>query len=143
VRARLGTALLAAACALSGCMVSPALGPDSYRGKGQSSVQAVLSEVETARLVAEQFRRGRVPQPYADEVVSASEDAASWIGDAFGTVQPPRESEEVSGLLDEAESLLADVRVATRRGDKEALGELQEELRQLAERLRGTEERLS
>ena len=147
MKSRLAAVLLAASCTLSGCMIGPALGPDSYKGKGQSSVQAVLSEVETARLVAEQFRRGRIPQPYADEVVSANEEAAGWIGDAFGAVQPPRESdgvrEEVSGLLDEAESLLTDTRIATRRGEKDKLGELQEQLRQLAERLRAAEERLS
>lgn len=138
---------MASVVALSGCMVGPALGPDSYRGKGQSSVQAVLSEVETARLVTEQFRRHRVFRSYADESVSASEDAASWIGEAFGTVQPPPESdavrEQVSGLLDEASSLLADTRIATRRGDLTRLGELQEQLRQLADRLRQAEGQLS
>jgi hypothetical protein len=148
VRAPRRTAVaLSSTLLLSGCMVGPALGPDSYRGKAQSSVQAVLSEVETARLIAEQFTRGRVPKPYADEVVSASEDAAGWIGDAFGTVQPPRESdpirEEISDLLEEAESLIADVRIATRRGDKSELARLQEDLRRLAERLRAAEERLS
>lgn len=130
-----------------GCMVGPALGEDSYRGKAQSSVQAALSEVETARLTVELLRRGRVFSAYADETVSADETAAGWAGEAFGAVQPPTESDdvhdEVADLLDETESLLAHTRIATRRNDRDRLGELQEQLRRLADRLREAETRLS
>jgi hypothetical protein len=144
VKARLA-AWLAAVLMLSGC-VTPAFGPDSYRGKAEQAVEAALSEVATAQLVAEQMVDGRIPKPYADETVSASEDALGSISDSFGAVQPPSESDEirdeVSALLDEAASAVADARVAVRRGDTTALEGLVEELRKLADDLSSLEERL-
>ena len=131
---------------LAGC-VSPALGPSSYRGKGQAAVQAALSEVETVRLVIEQLQRARIPTAYADETVSASEQALSSISDSFGSVQPPRQSDEVrsevSELLDDANDVVGDARVATRRTDRAKLADLAGELHDLADRLRQAEERLS
>lgn len=139
-------AWLAAVLVLSGC-VSPAFGPDSYRGKAEQAVGAAVSEVATAQLVVEQVLRGRLPKPYADESVSASEDALGSISDSFGAVQPPTESdeiqEEVSALLDEAASSVTDARIAVRRGDRVALEALVDELRQLAEQLTALEERLT
>lgn len=127
--------------------MSPALGPGSFREKGRNSAEAALSEVATAQLVVDQMLRGRLPRAYADETVSANEDALGSIADAFGTVQPPPESDpvraEVSDLLDEAGSVVADARIAVRRGDTAQLRRLQEELRRLAEELRQLEERLS
>ncbi|HZE67860.1 MAG TPA: hypothetical protein VE081_14585 [Sporichthyaceae bacterium] len=139
-------AVLAALLVLTGC-VSPALGNGSYRGKGQASVQAALSEVETAALVVEQLRRDRIPKAYADETVSASEQAIGSISESFGSVQPPPQSDqvhdEVTALLDDADSAISAARIAVRRVDRPRLGELQEQLRQLADRLRDAESRLS
>jgi outer membrane murein-binding lipoprotein Lpp len=144
VISRLAAAVVAMVL-LTGC-VSPALGNGSYRGKGQAAVQAALSEVETASLVVEQMRRDRIPKAYADETVSASEQAMGSIVDSFGSVQPPPASDqvhdEVSGLLDEADSAVSAARIATRRVDRAQLGELQERLHQIAERLRDAEGRL-
>src|SRR5690349_6836270 len=117
---RVAALAVAALVALSGC-VSPALGEDSYRGKGQQAAGAALSEVATAQLVIEQVLEGNLPKAYADETVSAAEDALGSISDSFGAVQPPRESDEVqsdvSDLLDEAASAVTDARIAVRRGD--------------------------
>jgi hypothetical protein len=137
--------LLAALLTLGGC-VSPAFGPDSYRGKAEQAVGAALSEVATAQLVAEQVVAGRLPRPYADETVSASEDALGSISDSFGTVQPPGESdeiqEEVSDALDEAAGAVTDTRIAVRRGDRVGLQTLIDKLRHLADQLAALEERL-
>lgn len=145
-RERWAALLLAATLGLSGC-VSPALGNDSYRGKGQQAVGAALSEVATAQLVLEQVLKDRLPKAYADETVSANEDALGSISDSFGAVQPPPESdqvqEDVSGLLDEAASAVTEARIAVRRGDVDAMTELVDRLNDLADQLRDLEEGLA
>jgi hypothetical protein len=137
--------VVAALVALSGC-VSPALGEDSYRGKGQQAAGAALSEVATAQLVLEQVRKGNLPRPYADETVSAAEDALGSISDSFGAVQPPRESDDVqsdvSDLLDDAASAVTDARIAVRRGDDGAMRDLVRRLQRLADQLRELKESL-
>lgn len=144
--ARLVAAVILVAATLAGC-VSPATGPSSYEGKGANSAAAALSEVATAALVVDQVLHGRLPQAYADETVSANEDALDSIEGSFGTVQPPPESdrvrEEVSELLAEAGSAVADARIAVRRGDDQELERLLTDLRRLAGRLAELEERLS
>lgn len=139
-------AVLVTSATLAGC-VSPATGTSSYESKGANSAAAARSEVATAALVIDQVLRDRIPQPYADETVSANEDALDSIEGSFGAVQPPGESdrvrEEVSELLAEAGSKVADARIAVRRGDDQELERLLTELRRLADRLGELEERLS
>lgn len=138
--------MAALALGLTGC-VSPATGPSSYEGKGANSAGAARSEVATAALVVDQVLRDRVPKAYADETVSANEDALGSIAGSFGTVQPPPESDrvysEVADLLAEAGSTVADARIAVRRGDDPELERLLTELRRLADELGQLEERLS
>jgi hypothetical protein len=145
VRVRAATAALVLSLALGGC-VSPAFGPDSYRGKAEQAVGAAISEVGTAQLVVEQVLGGRLPKAYADEVVSASEDALDSISASLGSVQPPTESDEIRDealeLIGDAEEAVADARIAVRRGDTTALEGLAEQLRQLGEDLTALEERL-
>jgi hypothetical protein len=142
---RLGGLLLAGVL-LTGC-VSPATGDDDYRGKGQSAAGAALSEVASAQLVVEQMLHHRLPRPYADETVSASEDALGSISDSFGAVQPPGESDEVqadvSSLLDDAAAAVTDARIAVRRGDEDAMRGLVDRLGRLADRLRALEKSLA
>lgn len=143
---RLAALIIAGLLGLSGC-VSPALGESSYRGKGQQAAGAALSEVATAQLVCEQVLEGNLPRSYADETVSAAEDALGSIADSFGAVQPPRESDgvqsDVSELLDEAASAVTEARIAVRRADGDALERLVEKLKDLADRLRDLEGRLA
>lgn len=131
---------------LSGCVL-PAWGEASYRGKAQTSAAAALSEVQTARLAAEQLLRSRLQQAYADEVISASETALGSIAESFGSVQPPRASDavrkEVTALLDDAGSVVADARVAARRSDSGALTGAVDGLARLADELADLEERLA
>jgi hypothetical protein len=145
VRPRSAAVLLASVITLGGC-VSPAFGPGSYRGKAEQAIGAALSEVATAQLVTEQMLADRIPKPYADETISASEGALGSISDSFGAVQPPTESddiqEEVSEALEESASAVTDARIAVRRGDRTALETLVEELRRVAEQLAALEERL-
>jgi hypothetical protein len=143
---RLVALAVAGLLALTGC-VSPALGEDSYRGKGQQAAGAALAEVATAQLVVDQVLRGKLPKAYADETVSAAEGALGSISNSFGAVQPPRESDgvqsDVSDLLDEAASAVTQARIAVRRTDSEAMRHLRDHLQRLADQLRALEEQLA
>jgi hypothetical protein len=112
---------LAAAVGLAGC-VTPATGPDSYRGKASMTVEAAISEVETARITVQALLDDRMLTPYADETITASETALDSIGAAFGSVQPPVGSDElresVSTLVSDAEEAVTAARIATRRSDR-------------------------
>ena len=142
---RAAAACTIAAALLSGCVL-PAWGEDSYRGKAQTTASAAQSEVATAKLTVETLLRGSLQKAYADEVVSADEAALGSISDAFGSVQPPRASDElrseVLDLVDEAGDAVADVRIAVRRGDRPALEAGVADLARLADDLGKLEERL-
>jgi hypothetical protein len=110
---------LALVITLAGC-VTPATGSDSYRGKAQLSVQAAISETQTARLTLQAVQRHRIFTTTADETVTATETALGSISAAFNSVQPPPESDplrdQTSKLLSDAEDAISAARIATRRG---------------------------
>jgi hypothetical protein len=117
--------VILSALLLSGC-VAPARGSDDYRNKALGSVQAAGSEVGTVRITVQAFIDGRTTQPYADEVVSAAEDALGSVTSSFGAVQPPdptvdQVQGQVSRLLGAASGAVTDARIALRRSDGAAL----------------------
>jgi hypothetical protein len=135
------TALLLAGC------VTPATGHDSYSDKAVTSVRAATSEVQTARLVLQLLSRHRILTPYADETLTANEEAVGSISTAFGSVQPPRGDDDlrdsITTLLSDAEDAVAHARIAARRSDPAGTGAAAEELRGVAGDLARAEERLS
>jgi hypothetical protein len=139
---------LGVTCALllAGC-VTPATGHDSYSDKAVTSVRAATSEVQTARLVLQLLSRHRILLPYADETLTANEEAVGSISTAFGSVQPPPGDDELrdatAALLSDAEDAVGHARIAARRSDPAGTGDAAEELRDVAEDLARAEERLS
>jgi hypothetical protein len=131
---------------LAGC-VTPATGPDQYRDKAVTSVRAATSEVATTRLTVQQLLGDRILAPYADETISASEDALGSIANTFGSVQPPAGDDQirdtVSALLTDAEDAVAAARVAARRSDQSGLRTTLDGLRKAAEDLATAEGQLS
>jgi hypothetical protein len=138
--------LTAAALLLTGC-VTPATGHDSYSDKAVTSVRAATSEVQTARLVLQLLSRHRILTPYADEALTANEEAVGSIAATFSSVQPPRGDDKlrdaVSGLLSDAEDAVGHARIAARRSDPAGAGAAAQELRKVARQLARAEERLS
>jgi len=139
-------ALVTAGLLLTGC-VTPATGRDSYSDKAVTSVRAASSEVQTARLVLRLLSRHRILSPYADETLTADEEAVGSISATFGSVQPPRGDDElrdaVATLLSDAEDAVGHARIAARRSDPDGAGDAAEELREVAKDLARAEERLS
>jgi hypothetical protein len=144
--ARRTAGLAAAALLLTGC-VTPATGHDSYSDKAVTSVRAATSEVQTARLVLQLLSRHRILSPYADETLTANEEAVGSISATFRSVQPPSGGDElrdaVSALLSDAEDAVGHARIAARRSDPAGAGDAAQELRQVARDLARAEERLS
>jgi hypothetical protein len=131
----------AAAVALSGCTPSArTAGP--YRAKAVTAAEAVASALQSDRLVVLAVRRGHTTAAYVSVATSQAEDDGSSAASTFLSIQPPngasdRLRAELADLLDAATSVLGDVRIAGRRGDRSRLVSLDEDLAKAAERLDG------
>ena len=103
--------------------------------------------MQTARLVLQLLSRHRILSPYADETLTANEEAVGSISATFGSVQPPRGDDElrdaVAALLSAAEEAVGHARIAARRSDPAGTGDAAKELRKVARELARAEERLS
>src|SRR5947209_2850600 len=85
--ARAGVCLVVAA-ALTACAGVTRSGGD-YRLKAQKTVTDLTAVVGSAQLAGRQYLAGRLPQSYADDVISRAEQDGSSIQNAFDTRQPP------------------------------------------------------
>jgi hypothetical protein len=145
VVARVSAALIGM-LALQGC-VTPAIGPNQYRAKARMSVQAAISETQTARITLHTLEKHRIFATTADETVTATETALGSISTAFGSVQPPPEADTVHDqtitLLSDAEDALVGARIATRRSDPTAIRKALTGLASVTKRLQRAEKRLS
>ena len=140
-KAALALALLLGAC------VGPARTSDAYAGKASTSLQDSRSAVETARLAVDAAEGDRATGPYLSVLLADAEEQAASVQTTFASIQPPNEEsdrlrEEVDALLGEATSLLADLRIAARRGDTAGLVEKRAELENLSRRIEEVADRL-
>jgi len=110
--------------AAAGCAhpVGPARTFGKYEGKATTTASAALSNVQTARLVAEAAAKGNVFGPYASSVVSDAEESLDGLSGTFGSIQPPDGRaddlrDELDQLLSDALDHVTDVRIAARRGE--------------------------
>ena len=126
---------LAVAAALllgAGCVshpVGPARTAHTYEGKARTTAESAISEVATAQLVARAASDGRAFGPYTSQVLSSAEESLAGLGGTFGSIQPPDGGTEelrarLTGALGDAEDHVATLRIAARRGQLAALGEL-------------------
>jgi hypothetical protein len=119
---------------------------DSWRLHARRAVSDVASSVETARLALEQALDDRILEAYLQTVVVDAEESAGTSSQTIAGEQPPREERErydvVTGRLDEATSLLAEVRIAVVDGRSAAYPRLVEELRTTAVHLDTLEKEL-
>jgi hypothetical protein len=133
--------------ATAGC-IAPVADAGAYRVNARTALSAAASEARTAALAAQALLDERVPQPYADTVVTQSEDALGPIEDSFGAVDPPSPSADAlrkgtSDLLSDAGDALADARIAVRRGDDPGTRAAVAELTKVGDELDEASEALS
>ncbi|HEX5428706.1 MAG TPA: hypothetical protein VFX00_10300 [Pedococcus sp.] len=138
--------VVAAVTALGGCVV-PARDDAAYRTDAAQALQSATSETRTAELVLQHWLSGSVTRAYADTVVTDSEKALGPIQTSFGGVDPPNRGadplrEDVTGQLSDAESALAEARIALRRGDAPAVQQVVTDLTKVADQLEKTGEGL-
>jgi hypothetical protein len=138
--------VLVSVAALGGC-VTPATGAGTYRAKARSSVQAAISETETARITLQGLERGRIFDPTADVIVTGNETALGSIAATFGSVQPPagndRIRDETARLLSDAEDAVAAARIAVRRSDRAGIQDALTDVRKVTKQLENAERALS
>jgi hypothetical protein len=123
-------------CACTG----PVRSTDVCESKAGQTAETVASAVETARLAAGAAAADKAPGRYLVQVlVEAEEDAGAAQG-TFDAIQPPDARADqlratLDELLTEATDVLAELRVAARRGDLAALPHLAAPLADLSDKL--------
>jgi hypothetical protein len=139
-------AVLTGLVLLTGC-VGPATTGSAYRDDASKAVDSALSEAVTAHIMITQVLADRTINTYADVVLTGNETAIGPIQDSFGSVQPPRPSDdvlrdEVLAMLGDEEDALASARIAVRRSDTHALAQADKDLADLIKLLTQAQQRL-
>lgn len=129
VRLVLVLALLASAC------VGPALRDDDYRRKAVASLEQVHATVAGVKVALDASIDDRAFATVTAVNVRRHEDTVSWAHTAFATRQPPPGTDRIRAVvvpvLAEASSVMADVRIAANRTDREELRKQRRRLDQL------------
>jgi len=104
-----------------------------FASKGRRTASAVHSAVASDLLVIEAVRRGHTTAAYVSVATSEAEDAGSEAINTFLSIQPPdRASEDLrddlSKLFTFATDALGRARIVGRRGDRDALLAITDEL---------------
>lgn len=125
--------------------VAPARSFGAFESKAATTAGDALSAVETARLAVAGAAQRKVFAPYLSVVLAEAEDQASSVQGTFDSVQPPdARSDALRRDLDDrlhaAVSVLADLRIAVRRGQIDLLPSKLGELTKAAGALRAFHE---
>jgi hypothetical protein len=111
----------------------PALSFDAYEGKAVSTAETATSQVETSILAAHTAAEGRLANPTVTVLLEDAESGATHARDTFASIQPPDPASdgvrsELLPILDRAVGDIGAMRIASRRGDLEAVGRLGDDL---------------
>lgn len=144
VNARVGVVLTAALLLLVGTACAPrSPAPDSWRDDARRATSDVHAALQSVRVALEQAGEGRVLDRYLRTVAVDAEEQAGNAASFLSALQPPpserRRHTEVSTSLDDASSLLADVRIAVVAGHREQYLALLPDVKQAANGLEGLE----
>jgi hypothetical protein len=131
---------LAAVLVLCSC-VGPARSFDAFEGKAADTADSVASAVETARLAVEVAAQGRVFAQDLSVVLAEAERDARGSLDIFASIQPPdprsaRLRTQLLDLIERAEAVLSNLRIAVRWGDLDRLPDIGRPLGSLGSELR-------
>jgi hypothetical protein len=102
--------------ALTGCTTGQPSSTSAWQSASDRALGEVISGLGTARIVIEQEQRDRLPHAYAVETVTDTIESSGLEISSYQVAQPPddlhRANAEVGDALDEASSLLVEIRVA-------------------------------
>ena len=139
-RRRLAVAIAVAALLTSGACVGSARGETDYQKKAVATTEHVRSAVRTVQLAVHAASEDDAFGPFLSRVISQAEDDASSALNGFGSIQPPTDQsdqlrDDVNQVASAAIDLLAQARIAIRRGDLDALIKLTDPLVQAGDQL--------
>ena len=130
------TVLLVAA---TGCTVPSEPDRPAWRQLAVQTLQDTASELATVQLVLRQERSDHLPGRYAVVVAVDTEERAGKTSQGFTSQQPPAGArpayERVGSLLDDADGLLSESRIALADGATEDYGRLIVRLGRLGDRV--------
>jgi hypothetical protein len=109
--------------------VGPVRSFDAYEGKAADTADSVASAAETARLAVEAAAQGRAFAPDLAVLLAEAERDARGSFDIFASIQPPdprsaRLRTQLLDLIQRAETVLSDLRIAVRWGDLDRLPDI-------------------
>ena len=109
--------------------VGPVRSFDAYEGKAADTADSVASAVETAGLAVEISAEGRAFAPYLSVVLAEAERDTRGSLDIFASIQPPDPGSaqlrtQLVDLIQRAEAVLSDLRIAVRWGDLDRLPDI-------------------
>lgn len=111
-------ALAGAVLLMSGCVVASP-DTDTYADAAASTLGAAASEVATVKTLLELLDAGDIQRPAVVTQLRYSEETLAHSSQGLSALNPPPEldmlAEQAGGLLDEAETLLQDARIAVHR----------------------------
>jgi len=139
-------AAMLAAVLLAGCVpASPDV--DTFDDKAMRTAGAAVSDVRTVERLLSLLHDGRMPRPTVVAQLRHSEDGLGTAAKAFTELNPPPPrdgcADRLGALLDEAETLVADARVAVERQAVGDYPDLAKQLEALAKDLEALERRAS
>ncbi|MPZ72182.1 MAG: hypothetical protein GEU74_02960 [Nitriliruptorales bacterium] len=140
MRSRHGIAAAGAVLLLLPACVGPARTEADYRADASNAAKTAISALESAQLTVQTVVDGKASAVYASLRLTEDEGEAEAAIVAFGSVQPPNEEmqrlrADVLGLLQQANTLLADLRIAAFRGDHGHLDAIAQPLQPTADKL--------
>jgi hypothetical protein len=129
-----GVVTVLAACAPTARTTGP------YAARAVDAATAVNSSISSDILLIRAVAAGHVTREYTSVATSESEDDATSAASSFAAIQPPSKAadqlrDELTDVFNDATSVLADARIAGRRGDAATLIKLAPSMRDLSQRL--------
>jgi hypothetical protein len=115
-------------------------GHAGYESRAATTAERMVSPVATGQLLAQLGGQGDLLGAYAKTATTGTLDEADQIQSSWNQVQPPdrrsdRLRKELDDLLQQSTDELVNLRIATRKGDLEALGRFETPLAHLAAKL--------
>lgn len=127
-------AVVVAAC------VGPARSESDYRADIGNTATMAVSFIRSAQLTVDAVERGKAAAPYVGRRLTEDENGLGSVITSFGSVQPPspdldRLRAEVLALLNEAHSVVGELRIAAFRDHHDRMPSIGRPLDRLADEL--------
>jgi hypothetical protein len=140
------TAVLVVVFLVSGCVpASPNV--DTYDDEAMRTAGTAVSEVRTVERLLELLEQDRILRPTVVAQMRYSEDALATTTTSFSGLNPPEArdplADRLGGLLDQAEQLVMDARVAVERRDVGDYTAIARRLESTAKKLKAVEAEVS